>query len=166
MLPHVLHMCLLRHAQNTLCFTSTVEMKQEQVFQPHSQAPPLPEREYVNTGRAWYLFSHEHDVIKIRPEFLEQKGNILHVLLINFAFIAQCMDTCSKLPTTFAVFFFLFGVFGYAYTHFSTHETTNMRTNTRLSSLAQLQCLCSKPGKPGNETTSIHHCIPMLQVCL
>ena len=73
---------------------------------PRPPPAPLPEREYVNTGRAWYLFSHEHDVIKIRPEFLEQKGNILHVLLINFAFIAQCMDTCSKLPTTFAVFFF------------------------------------------------------------
>ena len=33
---------------------------------------PAPERECVYAGRAWYLFSCEHDVI---AEFLEQKGN-------------------------------------------------------------------------------------------
>ena len=30
----------------------------------------------VYMGRAWYLFSCNHDVIKIGPKFLEQKGNI------------------------------------------------------------------------------------------
>ena len=29
---------------------------------------------------AWYIFSHDHDVIKIGPEILEQKGNVLHVI--------------------------------------------------------------------------------------
>ena len=32
----------------------------------------------IYIGRAWYLFSREHDVIENeRPEFLEQKGNIV-----------------------------------------------------------------------------------------
>ena len=30
--------------------------------------------------RAWYIFSRDHDVIKIGPEFLEQKGNVLRVI--------------------------------------------------------------------------------------
>ena len=30
--------------------------------------------------RAWYLFSHDHDVSKIGPEFLEQKGNVLRFI--------------------------------------------------------------------------------------
>ena len=38
---------------------------------------PAPEHGYVYVGRAWYLFSREHDVIKIGPEFLEQKGNVV-----------------------------------------------------------------------------------------
>ena len=33
---------------------------------------PSLEHKYVAV-RAWYLFSREHDVIKIAPEFLEQK---------------------------------------------------------------------------------------------
>ena len=35
---------------------------------------PAPKLEDVYAGRAWYLFSRDHDVIKIGPEFLEQKG--------------------------------------------------------------------------------------------
>ena len=31
---------------------------------------PTPEWEDVYMGRAWYLLSHDHDVIKIEPEFL------------------------------------------------------------------------------------------------
>ena len=33
-----------------------------------------------HTWRAWYIFSRDHDVIKIGPEFLEQKGNVLRVI--------------------------------------------------------------------------------------
>ena len=33
----------------------------------------------VYTGRAWYLFSCDHGVIKTGPEFLEQKSNVLRV---------------------------------------------------------------------------------------
>ena len=39
---------------------------------------PVP-RTYTG-GRAWYRFSHDHDVINIGPESLEQKGNILRVI--------------------------------------------------------------------------------------
>ena len=39
-------------------------------------------------GRVWYLFSHDHDVIKIGPEFLEQKGNIL--LLVQPTMFSVC----------------------------------------------------------------------------
>ena len=49
--------------------------------QPHSQASP--ECEHVYAGRAWYLFSCEHDIVKIGPEFLEQKGNVLCVVQPN-----------------------------------------------------------------------------------
>ena len=31
-------------------------------------------------GRAWNLFLHDHDVIKMGPEFLEKKGNVLCVV--------------------------------------------------------------------------------------
>ena len=36
-----------------------------------------------NAGRAWYLFSCEHDVIGIRPEVLEQKANVCVVHVFN-----------------------------------------------------------------------------------
>ena len=42
--------------------------------------PGTPEREYEYAWRAWYLFSRDHDVIEIGPEFLEQKGNVLHII--------------------------------------------------------------------------------------
>ena len=41
---------------------------------------PTPERERVYARRVWYLFSRDRDVIKIGPEFLEQKGNVLCVV--------------------------------------------------------------------------------------
>ena len=45
----------------------------------HAAIPPFPGSPLWNinmcmhAGRAWYLFSREHNVIKIGPEFLEQK---------------------------------------------------------------------------------------------
>ena len=45
-----------------------------------SLVPRLPGMQNVHTWRAWYLFSHDHDIIEIGPEFLEQKGNVLHVI--------------------------------------------------------------------------------------
>lgn len=41
---------------------------------------PTPEREHVYARRVWYLFSRDHDVIEIGPEFLEQTGNVLCVV--------------------------------------------------------------------------------------
>ena len=40
---------------------------------------PALECEHVYVGRACYLSSREHDIIKIGPEFLEQKSNALCV---------------------------------------------------------------------------------------
>ena len=34
----------------------------------------------VHVWTAWYLSSRNHDVIKIGPEFLEQKGNFLRII--------------------------------------------------------------------------------------
>ena len=34
----------------------------------------------VYTWRAWYIFSCDHDIIEIGPEFLEQKGNVLRIV--------------------------------------------------------------------------------------
>ena len=39
---------------------------------------PTPEHKYVYQGEAG-IFSH-YDIIKIGPEFLKQKGNVLHVV--------------------------------------------------------------------------------------
>ena len=52
---------------------------------------PALGREDVYTGTAWYLFSCDHDVIKIGPEFLEQKGNVLYVCSTNYAFNNRCV---------------------------------------------------------------------------
>lgn len=41
------------------------------------QGFPAPESEYLYAERAWHLFSREHNVAKIGPEFFGQKGNIL-----------------------------------------------------------------------------------------
>ena len=30
--------------------------------------------------RAWYILSRDHDIIKIGPEFSEQKGNVLRII--------------------------------------------------------------------------------------
>ena len=34
----------------------------------------------ADAGRAWYFSSRGHDVIKIGPELLEQKGNVFRVV--------------------------------------------------------------------------------------
>ena len=34
----------------------------------------------VHAWRAWYIFSRDHDVTKLGPGFLEQKGNLLLVI--------------------------------------------------------------------------------------
>ena len=44
---------------------------------------PALEQECAYAGRAWYLFSQEHDTIEEGPEFLQQKGNFLHVVQLT-----------------------------------------------------------------------------------
>ena len=64
---------------------------------------------------------------------------------------------CSKLPATFA----FFPVLSHGYSHaqlntfylLSTFTAFHMTKNTRLSTPAQLQCLCSGAWEPGNEAT-------------
>ena len=45
-----------------------------------SLVPRLSGMRTVHTWRAWYIFSRDHDVIEIGPEFLEQKVNVLRVI--------------------------------------------------------------------------------------
>ena len=45
-----------------------------------SLIPRLSGTRNVHALRAWYIFSRDHDIIKIGPEFLEQKGNVLRVI--------------------------------------------------------------------------------------
>ena len=45
---------------------------------PRSQA--LQNAKYTRAWRAGYIFSRDHDVIKIGPAVLEQKGNVLRVI--------------------------------------------------------------------------------------
>ena len=37
----------------------------------------------IHAWRDWYLFSRDHDVIKIEPGVLEQKGNVLRIIQQN-----------------------------------------------------------------------------------
>ena len=77
-----------------------------------SLVPRLSRMRNVHAWRAWYIFSCDRDVIKIGPEFLEQKGNVLCVIQPTLHStlgvydigppIATC--TCSKLPATIALF--------------------------------------------------------------
>ena len=58
---------------------------------PCSQASRLrPECEYVYAGRAWYLFSYEHDIIKIGPEFFRTERQHFVCYSTNFMFNAWC----------------------------------------------------------------------------
>ena len=70
----------------------------------------------VHTWRAWYLFSRDHDIIEIGPEFLEQKGNVLPVLSLQVRYVQL------KLLYNLTIF-----------------GGVHMRKNTRLSPPAQLQ---------------------------
>ena len=45
-----------------------------------SLVPRLSGTQNRHAWRAWYIFSRDQDVIKIGPEFLEQKGNVLHII--------------------------------------------------------------------------------------
>ena len=42
--------------------------------------PRLSGTRNVHAWTAWYIFSRDHDVIKIGPKFLERKGNALRVI--------------------------------------------------------------------------------------
>ena len=42
--------------------------------------PGSPGTRIVHAWRAWYIFTRDHDVIKIGPEFLEQKDNVLRII--------------------------------------------------------------------------------------
>ena len=45
-----------------------------------SLVPRLSGTRIVHAWRAWYIFSRDHDVTKLGPEFLEQKGNLLLII--------------------------------------------------------------------------------------
>ena len=49
------------------------------------------ERKYVYAGRAWYLFSREHNVFKKEPEFLERQH--LHVVQPTMCPMLSVYDT-------------------------------------------------------------------------
>ena len=104
-------------------------------------------------------FLRKHDVIKIGPK---QKGNVVCVVQptmlqrsVCMLFNARYLDTCSKLPATFALFPVL--SLGYAHTQLSslyllsTFTASHVRKNTRFSTPAQLQCSRSGAWEPGNE---------------
>ena len=50
----------------------------------------------VHAWRAWYIFSRDHDVIEIGPEFL---GNVLCVIQQNLRSTLGVCDTRSPIAT-------------------------------------------------------------------
>ena len=113
----------------------------------------------VYAWRAWYPFSCDHDQIEIGAEFLGQKSNVLCVIT-NFAFNAWCVwyllpnSLICVVSCLIPLLFFLFWVFGYAHAQLrclyplSTLDAAHMRKYTRISPLAQLQCLRSRVEEP------------------
>ena len=72
---------------------------------------PRPALQYGKAGRAWYLFSREHDVIGKLQKFAELTGCVSHIFNRLHAQRSVCKtiasrwpDTCGKLPGTLAVF--------------------------------------------------------------
>lgn len=55
--------------------------EQQKVPQPNATASPQKVT-YLH-AKFLYLFSRDHDIIKIGPECLEQKGNVLHVVRLT-----------------------------------------------------------------------------------
>ena len=51
----------------------------------------------VHAWRAWYPFSRDHDVIKIGPEYLEQKGNVLRVIQPTLRSMLGVYDICPPI---------------------------------------------------------------------
>ena len=124
-----------------------------------SLIPRLFRNANIYRAESLVSFLRKHDVIKIGPK---QKGNVLRVVQptmlqrsVCMIFDARQLDTCSKLPATFALFPVLSR--GYAHTQLSsfyllsTFGAFHVTKNTRLSTPAQLQCSRSQGWEPGNE---------------
>ena len=72
--------CFLEQCEHTLDQILSAQNVLSQVYKWASFIPRLSGMRNVHVWRAWYIFSRDHYVIKIGPEFLEQKGNILRVI--------------------------------------------------------------------------------------
>ena len=81
------------------------------------QAPTLGNVsvEVMQAWRAWYFLSCDHGVIKIGPEFLEQKSNILHVVQPTMHSTLGVHDICPLIRVVscrLPLLFFLYESFG------------------------------------------------------
>ena len=134
-------------------------------FVLRSKAPTLRNVsvEVMQAWRAWYFLSCNHGVIKIGPEILEQKSNILHVVQPTMHSTLDVHDICPLIRVVSCPLPLLFlNPWG--------HQCTNKvfclppfylsrclrQKNTRLSTAAQLQCLCSRVWVPGNKSVFLH----------
>ena len=73
--------------------------------------PAFRHLQYVKTGRAWYLFSREHDVISKLQKFAELTGCISRICnqlriqrSVCKTIASRYPDMCGKLPCTLALF--------------------------------------------------------------
>ena len=63
----------------------------------NSLVPRLSGTRIIHAWRAWYIFSRDHDVIKIGPEFLEKKGNVLCIIQPALRSTLGVYDICSPI---------------------------------------------------------------------
>ena len=82
---------------------------------------------YTGSSRAWYLFSHEHDIIETGPKFLEQKGNVWYIVqltmrstLVYYDICPPIARMCSRFCPHLPSLFLLFRVFRYAHAQLRT----------------------------------------------
>ena len=62
-----------------------------------SLVPRLSGTQNIHAWRAWYIFSRDHDVIKIGPELLEQIANVLRVIQPALRLTLGVYDICSPI---------------------------------------------------------------------
>ena len=109
-------------------------------------------------GRAWYLLSCDHDIIKKDQRFRTENQHFAHCST-NCVFNAQCVWYLHTNSEIHVAYFHSFWAFRYAHMQLrffyplSTFDTAHVRKNTSLSLPAQLQCSRSGVRGPRNEAS-------------
>ena len=130
------------------------------VPRPH---PAFRRLQYGKAGRAWYLFSCEHDVISKLRKFAELTGCVSRIST-NYALNAQCVrqsPPASQIRVVSYLVPWLFSLFWAQCAHAKSNpfyhpfnpDVTHVRKDTRPSPLFTVLKATESWAGPGNEAT-------------